>query len=65
MLERQITEIEGGSIKEGVEAIARQVMTLAQVYDHLLGSDMSRSIEFGAYLQRCAAASRTFSSPSP
>jgi two-component sensor histidine kinase len=51
MLEKQLIEIETGPVREGVESIARRVMTLAQVYDHLLASDMSRSIECGAYLQ--------------
>lgn len=60
MLERQITEIESGAIKEGVEAIARRVMTLAQVYDHLLGSDMSRSIDFGRYLQQLCGSLKDF-----
>jgi two-component sensor histidine kinase len=60
MLERQIGEIESGSLKEGVEAIARRVMTLAQVYDHLLGSDMSRSIEFGAYLEQLCGSLKDF-----
>jgi len=60
MLERQIAEIGDGSIKEGVESIARRVMTLAQVYDHLLGTDMSRSIEFGAYLKSLCGSLQDF-----
>jgi two-component sensor histidine kinase/ActR/RegA family two-component response regulator len=36
--------------KEGLSAIARRVMTLAQVYDHLLGIGLRRSVEFGGYL---------------
>jgi two-component sensor histidine kinase len=35
---------------EGIGAIARRVMTLAQVYDHLLGNGLSRTIDFGSYL---------------
>ena len=35
---------------DGINAIARRVMTLAQVYDHLLGTGLSRTIDFGSYL---------------
>jgi two-component sensor histidine kinase len=50
MLSKQLqnTIDEGG--KEGIGAIARRVMTLAQVYDHLLGTGLSRTIDYGAYL---------------
>jgi two-component sensor histidine kinase/ActR/RegA family two-component response regulator len=41
------TDISG---KEGIGAIARRVMALAHVYDHLLGIGLSRTIEFGKYL---------------
>lgn len=60
MLERQITEIRDNSLKSGIESIARRVMTLAQVYDHLLGSDMSRSIDFGEYLQSLCSSLKDF-----
>lgn len=51
MLSRQFAQTEDGPAKEGIGAIERRVMTLAQVYDHLLGSEMSRSIDFGDYLK--------------
>jgi two-component sensor histidine kinase len=51
MLSRQFSQTEEGSAKDAIGAIARRVMTLAQVYDHLLGSGMSRSIDFGEYLK--------------
>jgi two-component sensor histidine kinase len=61
MLEKQIIEANDGLIKkEGIEAIARRVMTLAKVYDHLLGHDMSRSIEFGAYVTSLCGSLRDF-----
>jgi len=44
----QITTDQAGKV--GIGAIARRVMTLAQVYDHLLGTGLSRTIDFGAYL---------------
>lgn len=34
----------------GIETIARRVLTMAEVYDHLLGRGMSRIVDFGAYL---------------
>jgi two-component sensor histidine kinase/putative methionine-R-sulfoxide reductase with GAF domain len=60
MLERQIIDIESGPVKQGVESIARRVMTLAQVYDHLLGSDMSRSIDSGLYLKALCGSLKDF-----
>lgn len=51
MLSRQFAQTEEGSAKDAIGAIARRVMTLAQVYDHLLGSEMNRSIDFGEYLK--------------
>jgi two-component sensor histidine kinase/CheY-like chemotaxis protein len=51
MLRKQIentTDVAGAI--DGIDAIARRVMTLAQVYDHLLGNGLSRTIDFGSYL---------------
>jgi two-component sensor histidine kinase len=50
MLSKQLNATSDPSGKEGLGAIARKVMTLAQVYDHLLGAGLSRKIDFGAYL---------------
>jgi two-component sensor histidine kinase/ActR/RegA family two-component response regulator len=50
MLSKQIQTVTDGAAKDGISAIARRVMTLAQVYDHLLGAGLSRTIDFGAYL---------------
>ena len=50
MVARQIQTTTEPTSKEGLGAIARRVMTLAQVYDHLLGAGLSRTIEFGGYL---------------
>ena len=55
MLSRQLEATEDTSGKEGLGAIARRVLTLAQVYDHLLGTGLSNSIEFGAYLASLCA----------
>lgn len=55
MLSRQLEATEDTSGKEGLGAIARRVLTLAQGYDHLLGTGLSNSIEFGAYLASLCA----------
>src|ERR1700724_4532397 len=51
MLSKQLgdTADEGG--RRGIKAIARRVSTLAQVYDHLLGSEMTRTTDFGSYVK--------------
>jgi len=50
MLTKQLEHFDASDAKEGIRGIARRVMTLAQVYDHLLGTGMSRTIHFGEYL---------------
>jgi two-component sensor histidine kinase len=50
MLNKQLEASKDPAGKEGLSAIARRVMTLAQVYDHLLGIGLSKTIDFGAYL---------------
>ncbi|MDB5362181.1 MAG: signal transduction histidine kinase [Rhodospirillales bacterium] len=50
MLSRQLEETSDEVGQRGLRAIARRVSTLAQVYDHLLGSEMSRTTDFGGYL---------------
>jgi two-component sensor histidine kinase len=50
MLHRRINADDPGAEKNGVEAIARRVLTLAKVYDHLLGTGLTRTIDFGRYL---------------
>ena len=50
MLSRQI-EVADESGKEGIRSIARRVMSLANIYDHLLGHGLVQTIDFGAYLE--------------
>ncbi len=45
-----------------LEAIARRVLTMAEVYDHLLGRGMSRIVDFGAYLRDLCASLAEFQS---
>jgi two-component sensor histidine kinase len=51
MLSKQLgdTTDEGG--RRGIKAIARRVSTLAQVYNHLLGTEMTRTTDFGSYVK--------------
>ncbi len=59
MLTRQIelNEVDG---RKGLQAIARRVMSLANIYDHLLGHGLVRSIDFGAYLESLCASLHNF-----
>jgi two-component sensor histidine kinase/ActR/RegA family two-component response regulator len=50
MLSKQLQVVTDTAGREGISAIARRVMTLAQVYDCLLGTGLSRTIDFGSYL---------------
>jgi two-component sensor histidine kinase len=51
MLNRQLDDTADKIGQRGIRAIARRVSTLAQVYDHLLGAEMTRTIDFGSYLK--------------
>jgi two-component sensor histidine kinase/CheY-like chemotaxis protein len=44
-----------GSGREDTGAVARRVLTLAKIHDHLLGTGLSRTIEIGGYLQSLCA----------
>jgi two-component sensor histidine kinase len=51
MLSKQLDDTVDKAGRRGIKAIARRVSTLAQVYDHLLGADMTRTIDFGGYVK--------------
>ena len=51
MLSRQLGDTPDTNGQRGLKAIARRVTTLAQVYDHLLGSDLKRTTDFGGYVK--------------
>jgi two-component sensor histidine kinase len=59
MLNRQIDVSEEGG-KEGIRAIARRVMGLAAIYNHLLGNGLSRTIDFDRYLRSLCKSLRDF-----
>jgi len=51
MLSRLVDETTDTVGQRGIRAVARRVSTLAQVYDHLLGTEMTRTTDFGSYLK--------------
>lgn len=59
MLNRQIENGDNAGT-EGMRAIARRVMSLAKIYDHLLGNGLSRSIDFDRYLRSLCDSLREF-----
>jgi two-component sensor histidine kinase len=62
MLNQQIDESESAD-KEGMRAIARRVMSLAKIYDHLLGNGLSRTIDFDQYLRSLCESLSDFQGP--
>jgi two-component sensor histidine kinase len=51
MLSKQLDDTTDRLGQRGIKAIARRVSTLAQVYDHLHGSEMTRTTDFASYVQ--------------
>jgi len=51
MLTKQLDETEDQTGQRGIKAIARRVSTLAQVYNQLLGTEMTRTLDFGNYVR--------------
>ena len=51
MLSRQLDDTSDKNGQRGIKAIARRVSTLAQVYDHLRGAEMTRTNYFGSYVK--------------
>ena len=51
MLSKQLGDTADESGRRGIKAIARRVSTLAQVYTHLLGTEMTRTTDFGSYVK--------------
>ena len=51
MLSKQLDDTPDTAGQRGIKAISRRVSTLAQVYDHLLGNEMTRTTDFGGYVK--------------
>jgi two-component sensor histidine kinase len=64
MLSKQLAETQDSGGRRGIKAIARRVSTLAQVYDHLLGNEITRTTDFGGYVKSlCENIEQIHSSP--
>jgi two-component sensor histidine kinase len=55
MLSKQLDDTSDKAGQRGIKAISRRVSTLAQVYDHLLGNEMTRTTDFGSYIKSLCA----------
>ena len=65
MLSKQLDDTVDRAGQRGIRAIARRVSTLAQVYDHLLGAEMTRTTDFGSYVKSlCLSLSDIQAAPS-
>lgn len=51
MLTNQMSGLSAEEAHKGLWAIARRVSTLAQVYDHLLGTEMAKTADAGGFLR--------------
>lgn len=51
MLSKQLEDTHDQLGQRGIRAIARRVSTLATVYDNLVGTEISRTTDFGAYVK--------------
>jgi two-component sensor histidine kinase len=51
MLSKQLDDTPDPVGRRGIKAISRRVSTLARVYDHLLGNEMTRTTDFGGYVR--------------
>jgi len=51
MLSKQLDDTRDDVGQRGIRGIARRVSTLAQVYDHLNGNEMTRTTDFGGYVK--------------
>jgi two-component sensor histidine kinase len=51
MLSREAMRTTDKEARQGFQNIGARVLTLAQVYDHLIGNGMSRTVDFGDYLR--------------
>jgi two-component sensor histidine kinase len=55
MLSKQLDETRDDAGQRGIKAISRRVSTLAQVFDHLNGNEMTRTTDFAGYVKSLCA----------
>ena len=66
MLEKEARKTIDQVAKRGILGVARRVIVLGQVYEHLLGLGLSQTIDFGEYLKSlCAALAEFFEAQHP
>jgi len=51
MLRKQSGATQDQAVKRGIKSISGRLSALSQVYDHLLGSEMTRTADFGSYVK--------------
>jgi two-component sensor histidine kinase len=64
MLVKQLEETTHAGNRRGLKAIARRVATLAAVYDHLIGQELTRATDLDGYM-RSICLNVQFSQPKP
>ena len=52
MLDRHAATLDDGPPKQGIETITLRLMTMARMYDSLLGSGLANTVDLGAYLRQ-------------
>ena len=55
MLDRYAATLDDGPPKQGIETITLRLMTMARMYDSLLGSGLANTVDLGAYLRQLCA----------
>jgi two-component sensor histidine kinase len=55
MLSKHLDDTPDLAAQRGIKAIARRVSTLSQVYDHLSGTEMTSTTDFGSYVKSLCA----------
>jgi hypothetical protein len=55
MLDRYAATLDEGAPKQGIETITLRLMTMARMYDSLLGSGLANTVDLGAYVQQLCA----------
>jgi two-component sensor histidine kinase/putative methionine-R-sulfoxide reductase with GAF domain len=55
MLDRHAATLDDGPPKQGIETISLRLMTMARMYDSLLGSGLASTVDLGAYVRQLCA----------
>ncbi len=55
MLDRHAATLDDGPPKQGIETITLRLMTMARMYNSLLGSGLANTVDFGLYIRQLCA----------